>query len=133
MTKILILEDDSALHQRIAQAFAQGGYSVQELEGALATLARAFARPAPPVSLGLALRGLMADMSFIDECWEPGENHPDGWYRKFSSSRADDANFNLNTRYRAQRTFKPRQIPVLAFRVNNNNNARSLSSHRSPV
>ncbi len=139
---VLICGDDSALRQKHKEYFARAVHSVQELDRAFKALAEAFApRPKNIVLVGGQLRGLDADFNGVERRLFIGNkyfgsmavNHPDGWYRMFSDFCSDNPNLNVNTRYRVQRAFKPRQMSVLAFRVNNNNNARSLSSHRSPV
>lgn len=131
--RILICEDDSVMRGEIVTAFVKAGYTMEECARAMKALADAFA---PPKNVTLILNGLrisppghfnLSELCCLDL------NHPDGWYRKFSDSCAYDAHLNFNTRYRVQCALESRQMSVLAFRVNNDNNARSLSSHRSPV
>ena len=132
--KVLIFEDESVMRQKLVEAFAAVGYSVQDMDRALKALADAFA----PVSGKLTaadFSGLEGRLLAIDEFYDWEGNHPDGWYRKFYSDTAFyNPNVNLNARYRIQSAFKSRQISRSSDRrVNNKNYARFLASHSSVV
>jgi len=71
---VLILEDE---RERMVTAFAAVGYSVQDLDRALKTLADAFAPPKIALS-GHDFRGLEAHVLLREK-----GNHPDGWCRMF--------------------------------------------------
>ena len=135
MSRILIVEDDTELRVKIVEAFALLGLSAEVAVVALRAFEQAIRPPNTMVLSAHAFSGLEARISLHAQDYHGLEegNHPDGWYRMFSDSCASRPDRHLNTRYRVQSALKLRQVPGLSFRVNNDNNARSLSSHRSPV